>query len=72
MGRLFLDWMMSKQGQAVYAATGRSPALSSVKSSMSLSKLVPAQYGIAPVSVFKDFYANPQPFIDQMTQRWPQ
>jgi iron(III) transport system substrate-binding protein len=72
MGRLFLDWMMSKDGQATFAATGRTPALTSVSSDVSLSKLVPAQYGIAPISVFKAFYANPQPFIDQMTQRWPQ
>jgi iron(III) transport system substrate-binding protein len=72
MGRLFIDWMMTKDGQAAFAASGRTPVLSSLKTPMSVSKLIPAKYGIDPISVFKDFYANPQPFISQLTSRWPQ
>jgi ABC-type Fe3+ transport system substrate-binding protein len=68
---LFLNWVLSKAGQAAIIGTNRTPAVDVPGASTSVSTLVPKQYPIAPYSSIAGFVYNPVPYTDIWNKFWP-
>lgn len=71
MGELFINWVMSAAGQEVLASTGRSPALGTVNSKVSLSHVFPGATYLAN-SAMSSFFANPAAFLQPAYSLWPE
>lgn len=71
VAKLFVNWVISPDGQAVLAATGRTPALQTVDSPVSIKRLLPADTTFAPANALEDFYNNPKSYQDIYGKLWP-
>ena len=69
-GQLFVEWSMSPDGQQAVAASGRAPVLD-IDTPVSLSRILPAGSTIMPASELADYYADPQPYLDELNRLWP-
>lgn len=69
-GKLFLDWLMSADGQRAVAASGRAPVLD-IDTPVSLSKTLPAGTSIMPATELNSFFTDPTPALDKLNKLWP-
>jgi iron(III) transport system substrate-binding protein len=70
-GALFVNWMMSPDGQKAFAATGRSPALQSLDVENSLGQLLPGSSSLEAPSDLAGFYDDPKSYLDAFDEYWP-
>lgn len=63
LGREFLRWLATEDGQQAYSATGRVPALLDIDAANALRNVLPA--GISAVHGAVDWVARPRPWADR-------
>jgi iron(III) transport system substrate-binding protein len=68
---LFINWLMSEDGQKVFADSGRIPARL-IDSPMSLDRLVPSGVTPMPVATMQDWIDNAQDYITKFKELWPE
>jgi iron(III) transport system substrate-binding protein len=69
-GQLFVEWSMSPDGQQAVAASSRAPVLD-IDTPVSLNKILPQGSKIMAATALDDYYANPQPYLDELNRLWP-
>jgi hypothetical protein len=68
---LFINWVMSKDGQMAVAGTGRTPAMDLPGIATAISTVVPKNRPIAPYSQLAGFIYNPDPYNKIFNNLWP-
>jgi iron(III) transport system substrate-binding protein len=69
-GQLFLNWVMSQDGQKAMASTGRSPALD-IDVPSAVENIVPAGTSFLPQSQLSGFYNNVSDYLGTLSKLWP-
>jgi iron(III) transport system substrate-binding protein len=69
-GRLFLDWVISEEGQQAMAGTSRSPVLN-IDVPTALAKILPSGTQLLPTEYLNDFYTNTSAYVKIYDSIWP-
>jgi ABC-type Fe3+ transport system substrate-binding protein len=69
-GKLFINYVLSEEGQRLVAADGRSPVLD-IDTPVAVSKLLPAGAKVYAASNLNDFFGNVQTYSELYDQLWP-
>jgi ABC-type Fe3+ transport system substrate-binding protein len=70
--QLFMNWVLSRQGQQVVVGTGRTPAMDLPGAATSVSTLIPkGKPPIAPYASISGFVYNPAPYTKLFDSIWP-
>ena len=70
-GKLFMNWALSEDGQKAFAATGRSPALQTIDSPISVTSLLPPETKLLSGAELQDFYASTGEYLSILGAKWP-
>jgi ABC-type Fe3+ transport system substrate-binding protein len=68
---LFINWVLSKEGQNAIVSTNRTPSVDIPGAKTSVSTLVPKAKPIAPYSSIAGFVYNPLPYVAIWDKLWP-
>jgi ABC-type Fe3+ transport system substrate-binding protein len=63
LGRQYLEWLATEDGQQAYSATGRVPALLEIDAANALRNVLPA--GVTPLCGTIDWVARPRPWAER-------
>lgn len=69
-GKLFINYVLSEEGQRLVAEEGRSPVLD-IDTPVAVSKLLPAGASVYEASKLADYFNNVQTYAELYDQLWP-
>jgi iron(III) transport system substrate-binding protein len=69
-GQLFINYVLSEEGQRLVAAEGRSPVLD-IDTPVAVSKLLPAGASVYEAGKLADYFNNVQDYAELYDQLWP-
>jgi iron(III) transport system substrate-binding protein len=70
VGALFINWMLTEEGQRIIAAGGRTPVLD-IDTDVTESKLLPPGATVFDPANVADYFANPADYEAVWEQYWP-